>query len=157
MNLFEAYCNGSRPRTFKPATLCMDADELTKYVSRDLKADDAELLCAQFDIDVPDNKQSTASRFLAEGLYLHATFVRGRVARQARLKDPSAPAGRFRSRRPRASQSWCLPHQEEDRRGRVRRDRCHIAGTPACRAALQGPQGLQGQQGCVKQLQCNNF
>ncbi len=62
MNLFEVYCNGSKPRGFRPATLCMDVDELTKYVSCSLKADDAELLCAQFDIDVPDNKQSTAKK-----------------------------------------------------------------------------------------------
>ena len=91
MNMFEVYCNGSKPRGFRPATLCMDVDELTKYVSCSLKADDAELLCAQFDIDVPDNKQSTAkklaSRYLAEGLHSHSAFVRARVARQARLKE----------------------------------------------------------------------
>jgi hypothetical protein len=75
----------------------MDVDELTKYVSRDLVADDAKLLCAQLDTNIPDIKKvkKLASRILAEGLYSHITFVRARMARQARLNE----LGSIRSRR----------------------------------------------------------
>ena len=87
MNLFETYCNNSKPRAFKATTKSKTVEELTKYVSCNLTADVAELLCAEFDIDVVDDKPSTAkklaSRFIAECLYSHPDFVRARMARHA--------------------------------------------------------------------------
>ncbi len=87
MDLFETYCNNSQPRAFKATTKRKTVEELTKYVSVYLTAYDAELLCAEFDIVVPDDRPSTAkksaSRFIAECLYSHPDFVRARMARHA--------------------------------------------------------------------------